>query len=708
MQQNGHDSVSPSRWRSRRADRMDLDARTRRRSREHIGRVRTRSLTPGVANLANESAAEFTKSQTLSQQPPQPSPHSSPVIGIAWCPTGRYAASAAREGRDVAVWAVFQQPTSEAQALHQQQLQQQQWEQEFARRSTKRNVASKPPSIYIALIRVLHGHTGDILALKFSHAKNFLLSASRDRTVRLWHPETAVCLRVFHHEETVTALAFHPRIETVFLAASADCQIRLWSIHDTHCLARIPTNGVVTCAAFSAGTRADRLVLGTYSGVLEVYEAVFDAGQQHEQEQKHAVNSAVSHKMASTEVKQPNAAVSPTRLQEQNQFSNPSQPSGRVELYAKPKSTVGQPQELSMNFMPMEGEAPSRADSARLELLSEMLSDSALVSNGSPTAALSSLRGQFMSSPSPSAGVAPPVNELASSGAVRFDPYPVIARVRSPEFSFRMLARVNTRSGRSSDVSSGPVRVGHKVSGLAIDPDQNVIVALCDDSHACTLRLDDLTPLHRQRGPNINVAASSTTRAALSLDGRRAVTGADAGLHIFRVDSQFGSRSRDRREIRKEQSKRRCKNGAPRQNFAKDMSLHATDINTSSSLTASQDLVTAELTASGGSDTDPGLATSAVSGKDRRLRRNQKAASKRPLDKASLAHRPVVVHPLCTLAGRSVKSKISASAIAPPCLQQQISLGPEDTLLLIGLGNGGVVLNVFSGGKSKNVRRTRA
>nr|VDD00337.1 unnamed protein product [Brassica oleracea] len=46
--------------------------------------------------------------------------------------------------------------------------------------------------------QVLHGHTGDVLDLAWSDS-NFLLSASKDKTVRLWRVGCDECLHIFHH-----------------------------------------------------------------------------------------------------------------------------------------------------------------------------------------------------------------------------------------------------------------------------------------------------------------------------------------------------------------------------------------------------------------------------------------------------------------------------------------------------------------------------
>ncbi|KAI9360827.1 WD40-repeat-containing domain protein, partial [Zopfochytrium polystomum] len=75
--------------------------------------------------------------------------------------------------------------------------------------------------------RTFAGHSGPILDVAWSR-RLFLLSASTDRTVRLWHPSRNECLAVFMHKDSVSSVKFHPFDERYFL--SGDSRLRLWSI----------------------------------------------------------------------------------------------------------------------------------------------------------------------------------------------------------------------------------------------------------------------------------------------------------------------------------------------------------------------------------------------------------------------------------------------------------------------------------------------
>lgn len=60
-------------------------------------------------------------------------------------------------------------------------------------------------------VRQYSGHSEDILDLSWSSSGGFLLSASLDKSVRLWALSQPGCLRVFEHSDFVTSVQFHPK-----------------------------------------------------------------------------------------------------------------------------------------------------------------------------------------------------------------------------------------------------------------------------------------------------------------------------------------------------------------------------------------------------------------------------------------------------------------------------------------------------------------
>ncbi len=97
------------------------------------------------------------------------------------------------------------------------------------------------------------GHTADVLDVCWSKKGLFLLSASMDHTVRLWHISLDTCLSVFTHNDYVTSLDFHPINEHFILSGSMDGKV----VYGWWC-------GVVVCGLVVVGWWVV-VVVGTYT-----------------------------------------------------------------------------------------------------------------------------------------------------------------------------------------------------------------------------------------------------------------------------------------------------------------------------------------------------------------------------------------------------------------------------------------------------------
>ncbi len=74
-------------------------------------------------------------------------------------------------------------------------------------------------------------HTRDIVDISWSNT-GYLLSASLDKSVRLWHPTRPMSLHQFNHPEEVTSVSFHPTEDRYFLSGGFDKKLRIWQIPD--------------------------------------------------------------------------------------------------------------------------------------------------------------------------------------------------------------------------------------------------------------------------------------------------------------------------------------------------------------------------------------------------------------------------------------------------------------------------------------------
>jgi len=113
------------------------------------------------------------------------------------------------------------------------------------------------------IISTLQGHTKKVSDVVFHPQQDLLLSASHDKTVRLWTPSGAnkydsQALRL--HEGEVVGIALHPTGD-YFVSASTDSSWAFTDIQDGRCLAQIKTDEPepIQCVKF----HPDGLILGT-------------------------------------------------------------------------------------------------------------------------------------------------------------------------------------------------------------------------------------------------------------------------------------------------------------------------------------------------------------------------------------------------------------------------------------------------------------
>jgi WD40 repeat protein len=113
-------------------------------------------------------------------------------------------------------------------------------------------------------------HTADVIDLSWSHT-NFLLTASLDSSVRLYHYSKSQCLHLFKHANLVASVAFHPNDERYFISGGIDKKLRLWSITDGRVKDWAQAPDVITAVRFTPDGKY--AVAGLFRGQVYFYDS---------------------------------------------------------------------------------------------------------------------------------------------------------------------------------------------------------------------------------------------------------------------------------------------------------------------------------------------------------------------------------------------------------------------------------------------------
>lgn len=125
-----------------------------------------------------------------------------------------------------------------------------------------------------------HGHLDDVLDLAWSKSQH-LLSASMDKTVRLWSLSSHTCLKVFSHSDYVTCIQFNPVDDRYFISGSLDAKVRVWSIPDRQVVDWYDLHEMVTSACYTPDGQG--ALVGSYKGSCRLYSASDNKLQQKSQ-----------------------------------------------------------------------------------------------------------------------------------------------------------------------------------------------------------------------------------------------------------------------------------------------------------------------------------------------------------------------------------------------------------------------------------------
>ncbi|HSN97584.1 MAG TPA: effector-associated domain EAD1-containing protein, partial [Candidatus Nanopelagicales bacterium] len=121
------------------------------------------------------------------------------------------------------------------------------------------------------LLRALPGHDKPVVACAVTPDGNQLLSASADRTLRLWAMGSGDCIAVLRgHDDEITACVLSPDGRAA-VSASADGTARLWDLGARRCVATLDNGGrwATACAVTPDGAL---IVVGSDDGAITVWD----------------------------------------------------------------------------------------------------------------------------------------------------------------------------------------------------------------------------------------------------------------------------------------------------------------------------------------------------------------------------------------------------------------------------------------------------
>ena len=126
--------------------------------------------------------------------------------------------------------------------------------------------AAESPEIFVQL-----GHSSSIKSVFFTSDGAYLISASEDRTIKIWEAATGRELRTLRHAEPLTAMALSPDDKTI-IAADEKGNINLWNLPTGKSLGKLsgkPTPGISSLSFSPDG----RYAVSTYYGNLIYWNA---------------------------------------------------------------------------------------------------------------------------------------------------------------------------------------------------------------------------------------------------------------------------------------------------------------------------------------------------------------------------------------------------------------------------------------------------
>ncbi|KAL5207379.1 hypothetical protein ABZP36_031814 [Zizania latifolia] len=124
-------------------------------------------------------------------------------------------------------------------------------------------IPKKVFSISETPVHEFHGHTSDVLDMAWSKS-DFLLTSSKDNTIRMWKVGCNAYLAVFRHGDYVTCVQFNPVDERYFISGSTDGKVHVWDVSEKRVIDWDDTRDVITAISYRPDGKG--FVVGSVTG----------------------------------------------------------------------------------------------------------------------------------------------------------------------------------------------------------------------------------------------------------------------------------------------------------------------------------------------------------------------------------------------------------------------------------------------------------
>ena len=125
------------------------------------------------------------------------------------------------------------------------------------------------------IIKTLTGHTSFINSLALSKNKNFIVSGSKDNTVKIWNIETENCIDTYNYTSNVKCVSISKN-DTYIASTNGSDEIHIWNINPNNLdiidRRTITIDNLIGVNSISLNHDGTQIATGTYNGRVSIFD----------------------------------------------------------------------------------------------------------------------------------------------------------------------------------------------------------------------------------------------------------------------------------------------------------------------------------------------------------------------------------------------------------------------------------------------------